>query len=101
MVDHFQPPPLWVKPIFTCVDSVLQLLFSFSHNEAKFGLILNVFRRLFITREIKVIDSRRSIFDVAGVIGNGGVGDGVDWALNGLRSGLSFFFSKLVFQKPN
>ena len=93
MVDHFQPFPLWVKPIFTCVDSVLQLLFSFSHNEAKFGLILNVFRRLFITREIKLIDSRRSISDAGGI---GGVGDGVDWALNGLRSGVSFFFSKIL-----
>ena len=54
-----------VKSVLTCVDSALQL-FSFSHTEVKFGLKLNVFRRLFITREISEIDSRRSISVLVG-----------------------------------
>ena len=70
-----------VKPCLTCVDSALQLVFSFSHNEAKLGLILNVFRRLFITREIKLIDSFRSLLVECGAECVVGVGDGVDWAL--------------------
>ena len=74
-----------VKPCLTCVDSALQLVFSFSHNEAKLGLILNVFRRLFITREIKLIDSFRSLqvveIRLCGAECGAGVGDGVDWAL--------------------
>ena len=61
-----------VKSVLTCVDSALQL-FSFSHTEVKFGLKLNVFRRLFITREISEIDSLRSSSELT-TTGLGGSG---------------------------
>ena len=71
--------PLRVKSVLTCVDSALQL-FSFSHTEVKFGLKLNVFRRLLITREIREIDSLRVSWGSFG-------GSGVLRALHCLTAG--------------